>query len=501
MKIFNSLYKVLFLITVVFLIVFAIKGSADFKYFTNTHSTKVTGPFEASNSTSRYALTESIVDTRKFDFSEDLAKFSSPDVVSYGSKFFTVFTPGVSLFGVPFYAIGKQFGLQQPFTYLSTTIITLLNLLLLYKIARKLKVSTYAALLSAFVFTFATNAYVYMQSFTQHPLTVFTLLLLFLNLLHKRTPLNNFIFGLVAAFSLLVDIPNAFLVFPMAIVWIGNSVDLIQIPKKLRISINTRTLFAVFGLIIPLLVFGFYNKDLTGSPLKIAQFIGRNENITNTELNRPQEEAPSSSYEIDLPFDTRHSLNGFYILIASNERGIFYYSPVLLFGLLGLFIAFKNERLQKYALIAISIIGVNLLSYSMFGDPWGGWSFGPRYLIPATALLCLFIGVALDRYKKNIFILLAFLSLSLYSVCVSTLGTITTSSIPPKQEAENLITPIPYTYIYNWNLLKANISGSYVFNSALYKNVSTLQFYYMLSALSFSSILVGVILLQFSKNK
>jgi hypothetical protein len=478
----------------------AIKGSSTLDYYTKTHDTMVTGPFEASNSTSRYALTESIVDSNRFDFSESLAKFSSPDVVSYQGKFFTVFTPGVSLFGVPFYAIGKLINLQQPFAYLSTTIISLLNMLLIYVIARKLKVSTFGSLLSSFIYAFATNAYVYMQSYTQHPLTVFVLLLLFLNVLQKRSLFNNFLFGLLAAVAILVDIPNAFLVFPLAIVWFGKNIHLAQLSKRLRVTLNIKALIAAVGIALPLVVFALYNQNLTGSPTKIAQFIGRNENITNVDLERPQDAAPTESYEVHLPFNTRHSLNGFFILVISNERGIFFYSPVLFFGLVGLYFACKGNYTKEFALLATAIILINLLSYSMFGDPWGGWSFGPRYLIPATAFLSLFMGVGLDRFRKNIIVLSLFLVLAIYSISVSTLGAFTTSSIPPKQEAVNLISPIPYTYQYNWNLLNTGRSGSYVYNATLQRKVNLLSFYTIGAFLSSLTVFIGTIFL-FKNNK
>src|SRR5579872_1067478 len=65
-------------------------------YFQNTYDTKVGGPFEASNSTSRYALTEAIVKNKSFFLTPVLAKFASPDVIIFKGNYVSIFTPGVS---------------------------------------------------------------------------------------------------------------------------------------------------------------------------------------------------------------------------------------------------------------------------------------------------------------------------------------------------------------------------------------------------------------------
>src|SRR3989344_4954286 len=107
-------------------------------YFQNELDTKVGGVYESSNSNSRFALTRAIVEDKTVFFSNELARFSAPDLVYFNGKFFSIFVPGVSLLSTPFYFVGKLFGMPQLFTYLFTTLLGLLNVILVSVIARKI---------------------------------------------------------------------------------------------------------------------------------------------------------------------------------------------------------------------------------------------------------------------------------------------------------------------------------------------------------------------------
>ena len=58
----------------------------------------------------------------------------------------------------------------------------------------------------------------------------------------------------------------------------------------------------------------------------------------------------------------------------------------------------KNKELAVTIILMILSI---ILLYGMWGDPWGGWAFGTRYLIPAFALMSIPIGMALNKYGKK----------------------------------------------------------------------------------------------------
>jgi hypothetical protein len=119
----------------------------------------------------------------------------------------------------------------------------------------------------------------------------------------------------------------------------------------------------------------------------------------------------------------------------------------------------------------------------MFGDPWGGWSFGARYLIPAAALMAIGLAALLDfahRSKWKWLIVSAIALVGVLSIKINTLGALTTAALPPKVEADQLNEPIPYTPKYNLQILDKNLSSSLVFNLYLRHEISAHQYYTIL---------------------
>ena len=75
-------------------------------------------------------------------------------------------------------------------------------------------------------------------------------------------------------------------------------------------------------------------------------------------------------------------------------------------GIFGLvFLSRKNEYALK---IFVSVIGINILLYSMWGDPYGGWAFGSRYLIPTYALMSIAIAFVLSHWQKSLIFVVVF---------------------------------------------------------------------------------------------
>jgi hypothetical protein len=237
--------------------------------------------------------------------------------------------------------------------------------------------------------------------------------------------------------------------------------------NAVKLQLKLAVVALVIGFVPFVAIFGYYNKQITGSYITLTQFLGRSDyppKMDSMEINK----APDP-YQPTLPFYPRLQVNGLYILLVSDERGWLYYSPIILIGVAGLFLAVKQKRVQSEVLTILAMITITVILYASFGDPWGGWSFGPRYLLPATALLTTGIGVAIERWKQSLLFGLAFLALAGYSIYVSTFGAFTTTQVPPKQEADRLATFIPYTYTYNQQLVDQGKTGSLVYNLWLHE--------------------------------
>lgn len=451
----------------------------------------ITGPFESSNSTSRYILAKTIALRQQLTFNEQEARSAAPDLVYYNDRFQSIFMPGVAFLAVPLLWLGAQFGQPQVGAYLTTSLLAISNTVLVVLLSRKLAANWTSALLAGCVFLFGSNAFVYAQTLTQHHPTI-TVLLLSVWLMFGSISWRRMIaFGGLVGIAFLFDFPNLLLLLPVGIFFLTRAVTQSEHAGRYVFEIRLAILGIIIGLLPLLAVLGWYNWAVTGSPYKLGQFLGRTNIFDSAEKRRldqlAADEAARNPYEPKLPFQTRIQQQGVYVLLFGQERSWTYYSPVLWIGVLGLWQAFRQERRQAIVVTLFSIIVINILIYSMFGDPWGGWSFGPRYLLPATALMAVFVGLALSYYRRWWLTLLFAATIS-YSVVISTLGATTSAAIPPKQEAERLERYLPYTYAYNWGLLDANLAGSYVYNVWLQAELTARQYYYLVVAASLTPV-------------
>lgn len=458
--------------------------------FQTDRSTSLGSPFELSNSTARFALTESIVKYHSLFLNYTLAKFSAPDVVTYKGKYTSIFTPGVSFSAIPFYIIGQKFGVPQLTSYFLITLFGLLNAFLIFRLSRKLGASFYSSLIAGFVFLFATNAFNYSFSFTQHNISTTIILLAILNTLGKRSWLSNILFGILAGIGVLVDIPNLIMILPAGLYAFFQSFNLEKLGENKKVfTVRSSVVGFIIGVIPFLIIFGWYNHATTGSYTTLAQSIGRTDifdsNVTqqnanvNTDALAPDQSKPIG---LSLPFDTRKQLNGFFILLISNQRSWLFYSPVILLGIFGFWIAFRNGKRKTAIQILISTILLNILLYSMFGDPYGGWAFGTRYLIPGASLMSVGLALFLTE-KRNIFTYSIFAVLLIYSIGINSAGVLTTSAVPPKVETDQMKNPIPYTYDYNFDLLNGGRNSSLAYSLFFSNKIQSKYYYFGYTAL------------------
>lgn len=472
-------------------------------HFQKDLDTRVGGPFESSNSTSRYSLIKSFVDTGSVHFSEDLARFSAPDVVYYNEKFFTIFTPGISFIGLPFYIAGNYLGAPQLVTYLSVTLFLIADIFLIAYISRKLGASFPAALLGGVVFGFSTNALSYSLSLTQHLTSTAILLLSFIVASENKSFLRYCAFGMLCGVGALVDIPNLFLLTPIGLYMVWKSFQTEEVSTRINIIFKPAVFGILIGIIPFIVLFGIYNMKATGSYTLLGQSIGQSNYFDSAEkkLERAQREKNDTDQKKSiLPFKTRNQIQGVYILGFSDERSWLYYSPIVLLGIIGLYHGFLAKKNKTLLSLCISVGVLNFVLYAMFGDPWGGWSFGPRYLIPTTAVLAVGVGLFIQKYRRRVIPLVLFLILLGYSVYITFLGALTTNAIPPKQEALALSEPIPYTYIYNLHLMELNSSSSLVYNIFFKGSLDLWVYHLTISCITFLFIGSLLSLVIFSKK-
>ena len=184
-----------------------------FPYYQTSRDRHVGGPFESSGSTSRYALVESIVNRGRVDFDFKTASFASPDVAGGNGKYYSLFTPGISFLAIPFYYFGKLLGYEQFGTYLLNVVFAVLNLILIFAILKRYKVPFVLRITASFILLFGTNTFVYSLFLTQHTVAAFLVLASIYITTFKPNILNDLALGAVFGIGLLVDLPNAFILF------------------------------------------------------------------------------------------------------------------------------------------------------------------------------------------------------------------------------------------------------------------------------------------------
>lgn len=186
--------------------------------------------------------------------------------------------------------------------------------------------------------------------------------------------------------------------------------------------------------------------------------------------------------------------NGFFVLLFGDERGLFFFSPLFLFSLLGILYALRKKEERTVYIVPIALIVVNIFLYSSWGDPWGGWAYGPRYLIACMPWLALFVGVALSRGRFLTLKKLLALILFLFSSAIALLGALTSNAVPPKSEA--VLLPIKtYNFLHSLPFLRDSRSSSFVYTTYASSHISLVG-YFILIYMVIAIIAVTVLLLS-----
>jgi hypothetical protein len=93
-------------------------------------------------------------------------------------------------------------------------------------------------------------------------------------------------------------------------------------------------------------------------------------------------------------------LTGLVGFLASPGKSIFLFSPPILLAMLGLPRLWRRDR--GLAVVAALTPLVYLLFFATYTQWEGGYCYGPRYLVPALALLGLGIGPALEAASRSV---------------------------------------------------------------------------------------------------
>ncbi|MFM2330696.1 MAG: hypothetical protein RLZZ26_203 [Candidatus Parcubacteria bacterium] len=485
---------------------------------------QATKAFELSPERGRFVHVANMAENGVYNLSQKWANIAYPDVgVSSDGKYNSFFAPGVSYFALPFYLLGAHYGLGQVAAFAIESLVSIITLVFIYLIGRRIfELPRWASLFAVLTYGFASTSWSYAITLYQNAFTAMFIVTGFYAVWRFAHSDSRYRFlyasyvWLAYALAISVDYPNAVLMLPIMLYLAAKTFSQKKVDAGIAITVRWSAIatFVVFAFAMGLQF--WHNATYYGGWSHLA---GTLHNYTPASEQRPvispavgatasstasvvatstvsSQEKTATSF-----FHEKAMPQSFFVLLFSDERGLFYFSPIFLFAPLGIMYAFrKKQRDQTIYNVPAALILVNIFLYSAWGDPWGGWAFGPRYLIASMPWFALFVSVFLTTFTRT---WAAFLARSaafilfMYSLAISLLGVLTTNAIPPKAEAALL--PIhEYNYFLNFDYLRAGKSSSFMYNTYLSHDLTLPGFFMLLYIIL---VLIALVTLCVTKKK
>jgi hypothetical protein len=257
---------------------------------------------------------------------------------------------------------------------LAATLATTLSVVLFY-LAANLKFDKLSALVSTFVYAFATSTWtISSQSLWQHTASNLVLTAVMLGFLKANRVSGSPRRLLLIAVGLLLGVFSG--IRPLNLIF-----DLATIVYAIA-TYRIESRFLLLGCVstLPSLVWNAYyfgvENLLVGGYLYVAQLMS---------------------------YSFKQFVEGFLGLLVSPARGLLIYSPILLYAVPGALQVWrlrsgKDEKLLLSLTIASLVMFFNYCFYSVWG---GGTSYGPRFLSDALPIGCYLIGYTIaDQVQK-----------------------------------------------------------------------------------------------------
>lgn len=323
----------------------------------------------------------------------------------HNGHYYSVFNLGSALAALPVYLIPSIFIGQLTMLNalllgkISCAVLISLSVVFIYYAARNISTRS-KALVVAVIFGAATSVWsITSQVFFNNVGAVFFVSLgLMLAAKSERDWRYRWAFGAGMAFTLgaLARPSVALYVVIFAVFALGR-----KSPKR----------FAAYvcGAALPAALILWYNAASFGSPLTFGQSVEAYYLLSRTSWSLSQ-------HLWITPF-----LKGLAGITISPSRGIFVFSPVLLFSIVGvvLVLKYRYPRILIYSLLCVV---AGLISTAKWFSWGGGWGYGYRLTIELVPFLCLLLLPALGWIRRRKVALGIFVVLLAFSIAVQVVG-------------------------------------------------------------------------------
>ncbi len=366
------------------------------------------------NANARFDLSAAIVE--QGTLSIDAYAQNTGDYASFNGHRYIDKAPGLSFLGVPVYFIVSQMtqpqGSQQlidslgrspaaaltvnrPIDQVSreelvfaarlalTTWLTVGALsaslgVVLFNFLGRLNYSPHWRAMSVLIYGLATPAFTYSSAYYGHQIAAVLLFCAFAWLHRLRTrPTRSFewlLIGGLLGFAVITEYPAVLIAALIGLYgwWIARRV----VP----------VMSMIVGGLLPLILLGWYNAAIFGSPLTVGYQYTAD----------PRWSAVLSIGLLSAQTPTLESIGG---LSFSPFRGLFFSAPILLLALPGL-VLLRRSAYRAEWITSLAIVLSFFVLISASAQWWGGWSAGPRYLIPLLPWLVWPLTAAIDRIAR-----------------------------------------------------------------------------------------------------
>ena len=331
-------------------------------------------------------LQEGNFDLDEFDF---LYKKWKPYYLVKVKEHYVSFYPvGAPILAVPFYAasalggVDPQSDVIEELEKISASVLVALSVLVFYKLLLLLTTQRYAIVL-ALIYAFATSSFSSSsQALWQHGPSQLALTAALYSLFRgQQEPKWLWLSGFLLSVSIICRPTDL----------------LIALPIGIYVLFMHRQHFLKFALcgIPPALFQLIYNFYYFGNAFRM-QF--SNQSVWRATF-----------------------AEGFAGILISPARGLFVYSPIFLFSLIGFVILIRRKANSIFPFLGAGVVLI-IFIYSKWRGWWGGSSFGPRLLSDITPLLVLFLYPLKEVLTSKRLVRIGFICLAVFSVIAHSIG-------------------------------------------------------------------------------
>ncbi len=348
------------------------------------------------------------------DYVSETCKSTGCDHAYYKGHFYSGFAPGPTFLALPVYLVAYPFlenllpdnlfgnpktelkliALNILVTILISSLFAALISVLVYKISFYFTEDRKTRIFTSLILSFGTLFLLYSTGYYARILASFFSIFAFYKLIQmKNSSVNNkdlFLSGLSSSIAITIDYPHFLISFIL----------FLYLLSFLR---NKKIIYFLIGSVIPVALILIYHFIIFENPFETPEHLRAN--------------LPTTEYlEKGVGGFNYPHLEKLFLYSFSPKRGLFFYNPIFLLCLYGLYLGYKKNKYEILTILTISMATFLFYSSSVWPWWWDG-SFGPRYLLVIFPYLILPLNFVLEQSKKILISLFAFISF-----CISLLG-------------------------------------------------------------------------------